>query len=202
VVDVLGGCAVVQSCAAWVERYQQQVRAAVAEAAGVSADSIIWRPATEILKEEGIMAAEGSSSSSAAGSSSASEDEGDDGSVVIKELGVSYRAAPLGQKTGFYADQRENRAYVAGTANGRRVLDLCCYSGGFALAAAKAGAAQALGVDSSGKAIALARANAALNGLEGSCSFVEDDIEDFLRDAVGDGEQWDMVGGGGWCCVV
>ena len=51
-VDVLGPCAVVQSCAAWVERYRPQVCAAVAAAAGISADSIVWRPATEILKEE------------------------------------------------------------------------------------------------------------------------------------------------------
>jgi hypothetical protein len=43
---------VVQSCAAWVERYRPQVCAAVAAAAGISADSIVWRPATEILKEE------------------------------------------------------------------------------------------------------------------------------------------------------
>jgi 23S rRNA G2069 N7-methylase RlmK/C1962 C5-methylase RlmI len=52
VVDVLGPCAVVQSCAAWVERYRPQVCAVVAAAAGISADSIVWRPATEILKEE------------------------------------------------------------------------------------------------------------------------------------------------------
>jgi 23S rRNA G2069 N7-methylase RlmK/C1962 C5-methylase RlmI len=197
VVDVLGGCAVVQSCAAWVERYKEQVTAAVAEAAGVSTDSIIWRPASEILKEEGITPPEGSSTP---GSSMASEDAGAENSVVILELGVQYRASPLGQKTGFYADQRENKAFVAGTAKGRRMLDLCCYTGGFALAAAKAGAAQALGVDSSAKAIALARANAAMNGLEGTCSFVEDDVEDFLRDAVGDGQQWDLVSVCGGAC--
>jgi hypothetical protein len=41
----------------------------------------------------------------------------------------------------------------------------------------------------------MARDNAVLNGLQGSCSFVEDDVEQFLRDAVADGEQWDIVGG-------
>lgn len=57
-----------------------------------------------------------------------------------------YDVHPQGQKTGYYADQRDTRAFVAGAAaGGKSVLDLCCYSGGFALAAAHAGAGDVTG---------------------------------------------------------
>jgi 23S rRNA G2069 N7-methylase RlmK/C1962 C5-methylase RlmI len=67
--------------------------------------------------------------------------------------------------TGFYADQRQNRAFIASLSGGKTVLDLCCYSGGFALLAAAAGAAAVTGVDSSASAVQLAKDNAELNGL-------------------------------------
>jgi 23S rRNA (cytosine1962-C5)-methyltransferase len=71
-----------------------------------------------------------------------------------------------GQKTGFYLDQRENRKAAAAYFRDRRVLDLFCYSGGFALcASALGGARDVLGVDASRRAVALAEANAQLNGL-------------------------------------
>jgi len=86
--------------------------------------------------------------------------------VVISEQGVRFRVdLAEGQKTGFYLDQRENRLAAARYVRGRRVLDMFCYSGGFSLAAAQAGAREVLGVDSSEKALGLARANAELNGL-------------------------------------
>jgi 23S rRNA (cytosine1962-C5)-methyltransferase len=90
-----------------------------------------------------------------------------EGPVFIHEHGLRYGVdLATGQKTGFYLDQRENRKAAAGCFGGRRVLDLFCYSGGFSLAASRlGGAAEVLGVDSSEKAIALARANAALNGV-------------------------------------
>ncbi|MBI5201943.1 MAG: class I SAM-dependent rRNA methyltransferase [Elusimicrobia bacterium] len=84
-----------------------------------------------------------------------------------------------GQKTGFYFDQRDNRARVAPYAVGRQVLDLYCYTGAFALQAAKFGAKKVLGLDSSGPAIALARENAALNGLD--VDFDEGDAEEVLQ---------------------
>src|SRR5258708_696398 len=71
-----------------------------------------------------------------------------------------------GQKTGFYLDQRDNRQAVARLATGRRVLDAFCYTGGFGLYAAKAGATAVIGVDVSEPALTLARENARLNGLE------------------------------------
>jgi 23S rRNA (cytosine1962-C5)-methyltransferase len=98
-----------------------------------------------------------------------------------------------GQKTGLYLDQRDNYRLVAHLARNRRVLDCFTHEGGFALHCALAGAAEVVGVDSSVAAIALARANAELNGLGTTCRFVEADVFDFLAEAVARGEQWDMV---------
>ena len=85
----------------------------------------------------------------------------------VEEHGIAYAVDLLGgQKTGFYLDQRENRLAAARYMAARRVLDLFCYTGGFALAAAKlGGAAEVIGVDSSKKAIAAAEANAERNGM-------------------------------------
>lgn len=90
-----------------------------------------------------------------------------DGPVFIEEHGLRYGVdLREGQKTGFYLDQRDNRRAAAAYFTGRRVLDMFCYSGGFAMNAAGHGqAAEVLCVDTSEKAIALARANAELNGL-------------------------------------
>ncbi len=88
------------------------------------------------------------------------------GPVEFVENGITVRADLRGgQKTGWYFDQRDNRAMVAGLAGGRRVLDLYCYGGGFALAAAKAGAASVAAIDSSAPALALAADTAERNGL-------------------------------------
>ncbi|MBI3549349.1 MAG: class I SAM-dependent rRNA methyltransferase [Elusimicrobia bacterium] len=104
------------------------------------------------------------------------------GKVTIQEAGVKF-VTPMteGQKTGFYFDQRENRACAARFAKDRNVLDLHCYTGGFSLALAKAGAAKVLGLDSSELAIGLAREGAALNGLEGVCEFDQGEAEEVLR---------------------
>lgn len=90
-----------------------------------------------------------------------------EGPVFIEEHGLRYGVdLREGQKTGFYLDQRENRRAAAGYCRGRSVLDLFCYSGGFGLAALKLGGArEVLAVDGSQKALALARANAELNGV-------------------------------------
>jgi 23S rRNA (cytosine1962-C5)-methyltransferase len=89
-----------------------------------------------------------------------------EGPVFITENGLRYGVdLAEGQKTGFYLDQRENRSAAARYFTGRKVLDLFCYSGGFSLNAAAGGASEVHGFDSSQKAIALARANAELNGL-------------------------------------
>ncbi|NBT12616.1 MAG: class I SAM-dependent rRNA methyltransferase [Planctomycetia bacterium] len=88
------------------------------------------------------------------------------GPIFVHEHGLRFGIdLTEGQKTGYYLDQRDNRHVAARYAHGRRVLDMFCYSGGFAVACAVTGrAASVLAVDSSGKATALARANADLNG--------------------------------------
>jgi len=86
--------------------------------------------------------------------------------VFIEEHGIRFGVElSTGHKTGFYLDQRENRRHVAKYVRQRHVLDVCCYSGGFALSTAiLGGAAHVLGIDISEHAITLARANAERNG--------------------------------------
>jgi 23S rRNA (cytosine1962-C5)-methyltransferase len=116
-----------------------------------------------------------------------------DGPVAVEENGVQFLVnLAEGQKTGFYLDQRDNRQAVAGLAAGRRVLDAFCYTGGFGLHAARAGARAVLGVDQSAPALELARANAARNGL-GNVEFVQDDVFDRLGALAAGGERFGVV---------
>jgi 23S rRNA (cytosine1962-C5)-methyltransferase len=102
--------------------------------------------------------------------------------VPIVEGGLRF-LAPVGegQKTGHYFDQRENRAFLRPYFAGRSVLDLYCYTGGFAINAGKAGAKAVLALDSSGPALALAKENAKLNGVERTVTFDEGDAEAALE---------------------
>jgi len=112
--------------------------------------------------------------------------------VEVHEHGLRFHAAPgLGHKTGFFADQRDNRARFAELARGRRVLDLCCNAGGFAVHALAGGASAATGVDMDAGILEVARANAAANGVD--AQFEQADIFDWLRGAVARGEQYDAV---------
>ena len=63
------------------------------------------------------------------------------------ENGVYYLISLDGQKTGFYADQRENRQFLSTISKGQRVLDMCCYTGGFALSAARGHAMNVTGIN-------------------------------------------------------
>jgi 23S rRNA (cytosine1962-C5)-methyltransferase len=88
--------------------------------------------------------------------------------VTVDEGGCKFYADLAGgQKTGFFFDQRENRAVLAGYCKGKDFLDCFCHSGAFGIYAAKAGAKIVVWVDSSKSALALAGENATLNGLEG-----------------------------------
>lgn len=98
-----------------------------------------------------------------------------------------------GQKTGAYLDQRDNRRRVAAYAGKARVLDAFAYSGGFALACLQQGAREALLLDSSQSALAVASEQAALNGLDGSCQFLERDVGAALRELGAAGERFDLI---------
>ncbi|HVK10411.1 MAG TPA: class I SAM-dependent rRNA methyltransferase [Gemmataceae bacterium] len=100
--------------------------------------------------------------------------------LSIDENGVSFLVnIAEGQKTGFYHDQRDNRRAVARLATGRTVLDAFCYTGGFGLHAAKAGATAVEGVDVSEPALALGRKNAERNGLP-QVTFTRADVFKYL----------------------
>jgi 23S rRNA (cytosine1962-C5)-methyltransferase len=87
-----------------------------------------------------------------------------DSAVLFKENGLWFEADVIkGQKTGFFLDQRENRARVGRLASGRRTLNVFAYSGGFSLYAARGGAPEVLSLDASGPALEAARRNFALN---------------------------------------
>lgn len=100
----------------------------------------------------------------------------------IEENGLEYQVPMAGsQKTGWYFDQRENRAVLAPFFEGRKVLDLHTYMGAFAITAARAGAKAVWAVDSSEKAIEAAEANASLNGLKDKIVFRKEKAERLLE---------------------
>jgi len=100
--------------------------------------------------------------------------------VKIREHGVRFEVdLEEGHKTGFFCDQRENRRRLAALARDRSVLDVCCYSGGFAVAAAVAGARSVLGVDLDEAVLPLARRNVHLN--QQRATFVHADAFSYLR---------------------
>lgn len=89
---------------------------------------------------------------------------GDFSGSVALENGLSFNIDWLrGQKTGFFVDQRDNRSLLEHYAQGRRVLNMFCYTGGFSVYALRGGAREVHSVDSSGKAVELTRANVELN---------------------------------------
>jgi 23S rRNA (cytosine1962-C5)-methyltransferase len=111
--------------------------------------------------------------------------------VAISERGRRYQVdVARGQKTGFYLDQRDSRDLVERLAAGRRVLDLFAYTGGFAVAAARGGAASVVLVESSVEALALARENLAANAADVPAEFVRGDAFHFAR---AQGERFDLL---------
>eukprot|EP00577_Skeletonema_sp_RCC1716_P007375 CAMPEP_0113430008 /NCGR_PEP_ID=MMETSP0013_2-20120614/32766_1 /TAXON_ID=2843 ORGANISM="Skeletonema costatum, Strain 1716" /NCGR_SAMPLE_ID=MMETSP0013_2 /ASSEMBLY_ACC=CAM_ASM_000158 /LENGTH=596 /DNA_ID=CAMNT_0000318793 /DNA_START=65 /DNA_END=1855 /DNA_ORIENTATION=+ /assembly_acc=CAM_ASM_000158 len=191
-VDIIGGStAIVMSSAAWCEVHKVAI-VEVLEGLlndhpsynGVDID-IIWRNTPSRLKQDGYELSFESEAS----------DE-DDTEVIATESSVKYLTYPYsnGQKTGFYCDQRDNRLMVAEYCRDKRVLDLCCYNGGFALNAMVQGAAQCVGVDSSQDAIDAATANAMKNELDpAKVSFVREDIAVYMKSAMNEEEEFDVI---------
>jgi 23S rRNA (cytosine1962-C5)-methyltransferase len=115
-------------------------------------------------------------------------------SVVVEEervrLGVTFG---VGQKTGLYLDQRDNRARVGPLGQGRDVLDAFCYSAGFACHALVAGARRVVCIESSPEAIAAARENFALNGVAARAEIVADNAFDELRRLQRSGARFGLI---------
>ena len=117
-----------------------------------------------------------------------------DTNVHINENGVRYIVdVKDGQKTGFFLDQKYNRLAIQKLCKGAKVLDCFTHTGSFALNAGIAGASSVLGVDASELAIAQARENAVLNGLEDTVSFECRDVFDLLPELESKGEKFDVV---------
>lgn len=112
---------------------------------------------------------------------------------IVTEHGLRFRVTPGSKhKTGFFLDQRDNRRRLATLSQGKRVLDLCCNSGGFAIyAKAKGGAEEVIGVDLDEGALELARGNANLN--QARIRFVQADLFTWLRDILPSGQRFDGV---------
>ncbi len=115
--------------------------------------------------------------------------------VDVIENGIHYQVnIAEGQKSGFYCDQRENRAITAKYAKGKSVLDCFCYSGGFTLNAFHEGASSVTSVDSSALAIDTLKNNVKNNGFDSSQHIaVQSDVNKYLRELGEKGEKFDLI---------
>lgn len=106
--------------------------------------------------------------------------------MEFTERGIAWSIpGDVGQKTGFYFDQRELRAKVEGLARGKRVLDAYSYVGAFGIAAARGGAREVVSVDESALAVEVGAENARKNGVEGVVSFQRGDARRAMQEAHG-----------------
>ena len=189
-VDVINTHIVVQSSAAWTEDHKEVILRALQEV--MPNYELIWKVAGSRLKQDGYDDDADSENGESSGEA-----------VIALENGVQFQTFPAedGQKTGIYADQRENRHTLAQYTKGKSVLDLCCYHGGFSLnSVVKGGASLAVGVDSSAAAVEAATKNAKLNGVsgddsdgEGTATFLQSDIAKYMQSASADGIFYDVV---------
>jgi len=130
------------------------------------------------------------------------EVQGDSGGILVEEHGLRYRVdVAKGQKTGFFLDQRDNRAAIAEavattvrSGHPPDVLNCFCYTGGFSLSALVAGAKSVTSVDSSHAALQLARANLDLNALDAQkAEWVEADVFRYLRTLRDQARTFDLI---------
>jgi 23S rRNA (cytosine1962-C5)-methyltransferase len=117
-----------------------------------------------------------------------------EGPVTLVENGAKFQIDPLeGQKTGWFYDQRDSRAFVARFCQGARMLDAYCYGGGFGIAAALAGAKSVTLLDRSAGALAAASRSAALNGVGDRCALRQQDVFTALDEMAARGDRFDVV---------
>jgi 23S rRNA (cytosine1962-C5)-methyltransferase len=116
------------------------------------------------------------------------------GPLKVRENGADFFAdLSEGQKTGWFFDQRPNRAVVAGLARGLSVLDAYSFSGGFGIQAAVGGAAEVTLLDRSEAALVLAEKAARANGVESRCRFLRGEVFETLEAMAAEGRRFDMV---------
>lgn len=178
IVDLYGSVASVQFHHPWAERYRETIRAFALD--DLAASAVIDRSQRAARLHEGLAQSQGLMFGAY------------DDHPVIQEHGVTFVVdARNGQKTGFYLDQRANRALIGRWAAGRRVLDLFAYTGGFGLAALAAGAQHATFVESGSSAVELLRRNLDVNRIaEGRYELVHDQVDRFLAATA---ERYDLI---------
>ena len=185
VVDKFSDVLVAESLALGIDRFKPLIldilRRVLAED-GVSVRGVYERSDAKVRLQEGMERFKGFLS------------EPFDTRVQIEENGVKYLVdVQDGQKTGFFLDQKHNRAAIHPICAGKRVLDCFTHTGSFALNAGKAGAADVLGVDASQTGIDMAEENARLNGLEDRVRFTCADVFDLLPRLEAEGERYGVV---------
>jgi len=181
IADRYGDAVVVQLLSAGADRWRDAIVASLLRA--TSATCIYERSDADVRVLEGLSPRVGVLAGNRPGH------------VEIVEDGLAYGIdVERGQKTGFYLDQRANRALVRAHARGR-VLNAFCYTGGFSLAALAGGAQSVLSIDSAADALALARDNLARNGsLEARrCEWREADVFEELRALRNRGAQFEII---------
>lgn len=185
VVDKFADVLVVESLALGIDKLKQQILDAVKRVLakdGITVRGIYERSDAKVREQEGMERYKGFIG------------EPFDTRVEIVENGVKYIVdVEDGQKTGFFLDQKKNRAAMHSVCKGKRVLDCFTHTGSFALNAGIAGATEVIGVDASELGVEQARENARLNGLEDKVSFVCADVFDFLPGLEEKGEKFDVV---------
>ena len=182
VADRYADTLVVQLLSAGCERWREALIGILREQSGCA--RVHERSDTDGRELEGFAASTGLIAGTAA-----------DGPLRIVENGIQYEVdVAAGQKTGFYLDQRDNRARVGSLAHGRELLNCFCYTGGFTLSALAGGARSVLSIDSSAPALELAKRNLALNGVEANrAEWLEADVFGALRKLRTEGRQFDFI---------
>ena len=185
VIDKFSDVLVVESLALGIDRFKLQILDTVKKVLaedGICIRGIYERSDAKVRLNEGMERTRGVIGPSF------------DPKVRITENGVKYLVNVAdGQKTGFFLDQKYNRAAVARLCPGKKVLDCFTHTGSFALNAGMAGASSVLGVDASDLGIAQAEENARLNHLEDRVVFQCADVFDLLPRLESQGERYDVV---------
>jgi len=182
VVDRYGDWLVLQALTLGVERWKATLAGLLTELLGPR--GVYERSDADVRKHEGL----GPATGCLAGETPPER-------LLISEDGLRFAVDVLhGDKTGFYLDQRNNRARVGALAAGREVLNCFCYTGGFSLYALSGGANSVLSVDSSAEALALGAANLARNPVfAGTAEWLCGDVFQLLRKFRDQARQFDLI---------